>query len=248
VSPPTARPFPRFIADASHEGPVQGRFAERLTAEFVAACEPLAEEAGSPVEPETVRWFPDRAWAGRTFVPVTARAREPSVPADAPTGTEPILVEYYGWVSYVRPEDGEPGELRAKADFTDVTAEDNPDWQVDLSDDVIGGWRSEAGRGGEVTLVWGLPMVRGAVAATAELDGEVVDQCPVQSGDFTLVAVDAVHGFGDDVYLTVKLWDRRLRQVASESLYAEADDGDEDEDADETEPESSQESGGERSP
>ena len=41
-------------------------------------------------------------------------------------------------------------------------------------------------------------------------------------GRFTLVAVDAVHGFGDDLYLEVKLWDRAVRQIASESLYAEA--------------------------
>ena len=230
MSPPTARPFPRFIADASNEAGVQGRFAERMTAEFAAACERLVEEAGSPVDPGSLRWFPDRAWGGRVYVPVTARAQEPSVPADAPTGTPPVSVEYYGWVSYVRPDDGEPTDLSAKADFTDVTSADNPDWQVDLSDDVIGTWRSEAGRGGDVTLVWGLPLVRGAVAATAELDGEVVDQSPVQNGDFTLVAVDAVHGFGDDVYLEVKLWDRRLRQVASESLYAESEDDDEEPD------------------
>jgi hypothetical protein len=230
MSPPTARPFPRFIADASREGPVQGRFAERLAGEFASACEALAEEAGSPLNPETLRWFPDRRWGGRTYVPVTGRAQEPALPADAPTGTEPVLVEYYGWVSFVRPEDGEPTDLRTKADFTDVTSEDNPDWEVDLSDDVIGTWRSEAGRGGDVTLVWGLPLVRGAVAATAEIDGEVVDQSPVQNGDFTLVAVDAVHGFGDEVYLKVKLWDRRLREVASESLYAEDEPADEPED------------------
>ena len=223
MSPPTARPFPRFIADAAQEGAIGGRFAERLAAEFTAATEPLADEAGSPLDPETIRWFPDRAWGGRVYLPVTARAQEPSVPADAPTGTEPVLVEYYGWVSFLRPEEGEPTDLRAKADFTDVAAEDNPDWQVDLSDDVIGTWSSEAGRGGDVTLVWGLPMVRGAVAATAELDGEVVDQTPVSEGRFTLVAVDAVHGFGDDAYLTVKLWDRRLGEVASESLYDESE-------------------------
>lgn len=89
---------------------------------------------------------------------------------------------------------------------------------------MIGPWRSEAGRGGEVTLVWGLPLVRGAVAATAELDGEVVDQSPIRDGRFSLVAVDAVRGFGDEeVFLTVKLWDRRLGQVASESLYDEAE-------------------------
>jgi hypothetical protein len=227
MSPPTARPFPRFIADASQEGKVQGRFAERLTSEFVKACEPLAGEAGSPVNPETIRWFPDRAWGGRVYVPATARAQEPSVPSDSPEGAEPILVEYYGWVSFIPAQDGDFGEFKAKADFTDVTSADNPEWQVDLSDDVIGAWKSEAGRGGDVTLVWGLPLVRGAVAATAELDGEVVDQCPVQDGDFTLVAVDAVHGFGDDVYLTVKLWNRRLGEVAAESLYAESDDSDE---------------------
>ena len=221
MSPPTARPFPRFIADASQEGKVQGRFAERLTAEFAKACEPLVGDAGSPLDPGTIRWFPDRAWGGRVYVPVTARAQEASVPSDSPEGSEPLLVEYYGWVSFVSAEDGDFGDFRAEAEFTDVTSEDNPDWQVDISDDVIGAWKSESGRGGDVTLVWGLPLVRGAVAATAEIDGEVVDQCPVQDGDFTLVAVDAVHGFGDDAYLTVKLWDRRLGEVASESLYDE---------------------------
>jgi hypothetical protein len=84
---------------------------------------------------------------------------------------------------------------------------------------VIGTWRAEGGRGGDITLVWGLPMVRGAVAATAELDGEVLDQAAVQDGRFTLVAVDAVRGFGDDLYVEIMLWDRTLRQTAAESLY-----------------------------
>ena len=88
---------------------------------------------------------------------------------------------------------------------------------------MIGAWRADAGRGGDVTLVWGLPLVRGAVAATAELEGEVVDQTPVQEGRFTLVAVDAVKGFGDDLFLEVRLWDRRLNEIAAESLYDEDD-------------------------
>ena len=121
----------------------------------------------------------------------------------------------------------EPEDLRSRVDFTDVTAEGNPDWRIDLNDDVIGGWRTDGGRGGDVTLVWGLPLVRGAVAATAELDGEPLDQAPVSDGRFTLIAVDAVHGFGDDLYLEVKLWDRSVRQLASESLYAEAESDDE---------------------
>jgi len=223
--PPSSRPFPRFIADATQEGEPTGRFAERLTEEFVKACEPLATDAGAAMSAETIRWFPERGWGGRVYVPATAEATEPSVPVDSPEGAEPVLVEYYGWVSFVRaePED-EPSDFRASADFTDVTSDDSPDWQVDLSDDVIGPWRSESGRGGDVTLVWGLPLVRGAVAAIAELDGEVVDQTPVRDGRFTLVAVDAVHGFGDsDAFLTVRLWDRKLGNVASESLYDEGE-------------------------
>ena len=224
MSPPSARPYPRFLADASQDGEPTGRWAERLGEHFAKACEPLTADAGSGLDPETIRWFPDRAWGGRVYVPATARAKEPSVPSDAPEDAEPALVEFYGWVSFVRPEGDEPSDFSAKADFTDVTAEDSPEWEIDISDDVIGPWRSEAGRGGDVTMVWGLPMVRGAVAATAELDGEVVDQSPVRDGRFTLVAVDAVSGFGDsDDFLTVKLWDRRLAQVAAESLYDEAE-------------------------
>ena len=93
-------------------------------------------------------------------------------------------------------------------------------------------WRAEGGRGGDVTLIWGLPLIRGTVAATAELDQEVVDQAAVDDGRFTLVAIDAVHGFGDDMFCEVVLWDRTLRKaMASESLYAEADPEDEPEDA-----------------
>lgn len=225
MSPPSARPFPRFIADASQDGPPTGRYAERLAGEFAKACEALAAEAGSPVDPESIRWFPERGWGGRVYVPATARAQEPSVPTDAPEGSEPALVEYYGWVSFSRADpDAEPTDFDAQVEFTDVTADDSPEWEIDLSDDVIGDWLSEAGRGGDVTLVWGLPMKRGAVAATAELDGEVVDQTPVRDGRFTLVAVDAVRGFGDrEEFITVKLWDRKLGNVASESLYAEGD-------------------------
>lgn len=211
--PPLARPFPRFVADAPAEKAPYGRWQERLAAEFAKACEGLAAEAGAAVDPQSIRWFPERTWGGRTFVPATAQGGEE---ADGP-------LEYFGHVSFVRgEEESEPGQVRATADYTDVTAAENPGWRVDLNDDVIGPWKAGGSRGGEVTLIWGLPLVRGAVAATAELDGEVVDQAAVDDGRFTLVAVDAVHGFGDELYLEVVLWDRTLRRViARESLYAE---------------------------
>jgi hypothetical protein len=226
MSPPIARPLPHFIADSPQEGRPYGRWAGRLTEEFAKACEPHTAEAGSPLDPETIRWFPERGWGSRVYVPVTGRAAEPTQGSEAADGEQaqmPVLAEYFGHVSFVRPDDGEPDGLRASADFTDVTAEDNPHWKIDLSDDVIGAWRAEGDRGGEITLVWGLPLVRGAVAVTAELDGEVLDQAPVQDGRFTLIAVDAVRGFGDDLYLEVRLWDRALRQIAAESLYDEAE-------------------------
>jgi hypothetical protein len=216
--PPTRRPLPRFIADASQEGSASGRYEERLRGAFADVCEPLAAEAGAGLDPETVKWFPDRAWGGRTYVPATGRAAEAVTGEDGET----VYPEYYGWVSFRRDsDDDEPQDLRGKADFTDVTAEQNPDWKIDINDDVVGGWRTDGGRGGDVTLVWGLPLVRGAVAATAELEGETLDQAPVTDGRFTLVAVDAVHGFGDDLFLEIKLWNRAVREVASESLYAE---------------------------
>lgn len=210
--PPLPRPYPRFIADSPQESQPYGRWEERLREEFAKACAEQAGEAGAPLDTETLKWFPERAWGGRVYVPVTGSAGE----GEEESGP----VEYFGWVSFERPADGEPGDLTAKADFTDVTADDNPEWKIDLSDDVIGAWRAEGERGGDITLVWGLPLVRGALAATAELDGEVLDQAAVTDGRFTLVAVDAVTGFGDDLYLEVKLWDRLLRQIASESLYA----------------------------
>jgi hypothetical protein len=223
--PPVPRPYPRFIADSSQEGQPYGRWEERLHEEFATACSPHADEAGAPLDPETLKWFPERGWGGRVYVPATgAAARPPAEEGDEGSdgdGAASVAIEYFGWVSFERSEDGEPRDLTARADFTDVTAEDNPDWRIDLSDDVIGAWRAEGERGGDITLVWGLPLVRGAVAATAELDGEVIDQAPVTDGRFTLVAVDAVRGFGDDMYLEVKLWNRTLRPIATESLYAE---------------------------
>lgn len=212
--PPRARPFPRFIADSAQDARPYGEWETRLREAFALECGGLASEAGAEVHPESLRFFPERTWGERTFIPVTGRASGDAV------------VEYFGHVSFTRAPEGEVGELTATADFTDVIADENPDWEVDLNDDVVGEWRADGGRGGEVTLIWGTPLVRGAVAATAELEDEVLDQSAVNDGRFSLMAVDAVSGFGDDdLYLEIKLWDRKLRPLASESLYEADDEG-----------------------
>lgn len=206
---PNPRPIPRFIADTSQEGIPHGRFADQLRAEFSKAVEKIEDLPAGVELPTELDWFPERAWGGRVWVPVSAHS-----------GSEEGKLEIFGHVSYVLPAGGEPTGFRAKADFTDVLAEDNQDWRIDLNDDVIGRWRGENGRAGAVTLVWGRPLVRGAVAATAELDGETVDQEEISQGRVTLIALDALEGYGDPVYMQVKLWSRRAMELAAESLYA----------------------------
>jgi hypothetical protein len=219
--PPLSRPYPRFISDSAQESRPYGRWQERLSESFGKACEALAGEAGTDPDLEAVRFFPERTWGRRTYVPAVAPGSEE---------VDGVAPEFFGHVSFLHEPDGEPGEMTATADFTDVTAAANPDWQVDLNDDVVGQWRSDGGRGGEITLIWGTPLVRGALAVTAELDGEVLDQAAVTEGRFTLMAVDAVRGFGDELFLEIKLWNRKLQEIASESLYADEDDGAEDDD------------------
>lgn len=206
---PTERPIPRFVADTTQEGIPHGRFAERLREEFakaVGAVEDLPSGAELPAE---VDWFPERAWGGRVWVPCSTL-----------TESEEGRLELFGHVSYVQPVEGEPRDFAAKADFTDILAADNADWRIDLNDDVIGRWRGENGRAGAVTLVWGRPLVRGAVAATAVLETETVDQELISQGRFTLIALDALEGYGDEIFMEVKLWSRRADELASETLYA----------------------------
>jgi hypothetical protein len=206
--PPNPRPIPRFIADSSQEGIAHGRWAEQLAESFRGACAEIEELPAGVSAPAEIDWFPERSWGGRTWVPATARVEGESGP-----------IELFGHVSYVPREEGDPEDLRASADFTDVLAEDNSDWKIDLNDDVIGRWRGEGGMAGDVTLVWGRPLVPGAVAATAELDAETVDQEPTSDDRFTLIALDAMAGYGDDIFMTVKLWSKRAQELAAESLY-----------------------------
>ena len=205
---PDPRPIPRFIADSSQEGIPHGRFAARLREEFVLACDAVEDLPAGTAVAEEIDWFPERAWGGRVWVPASVRSE-----------SEEGRIELFGHVSYAQALEGEPTDFAAKADFTDVLAEDNPDWKIDLNDDVIGRWRGENGRAGAVTLVWGRPLVRGAVAATAELDGTTVDQEPISQERFTLLALDALEAYGDDIYMEVRLWSSRALALAGESLY-----------------------------
>jgi hypothetical protein len=209
--PPTDRLVPRFAAEPPQEGLPYGRWAHRLGEEFYAACAGLDAEGEDLGEPGDIAWFPDRTWGGRTYVPATALTSEG--------------FEVYGYVSF-RPaaEGSEPEDFRASADFTAETAERHPEWRLDLCDEVIGHWRGEEGRTANLTLVWGRPLAGEGALVTAELAELAVDQCPVVEGRFTLIAPD---DYRSDL-VEVRLWDRKEREVARESLY-ESDSDDEDE-------------------
>ena len=75
-----------------------------------------------------------------------------------------------------------------------------------------------------MTLVWGRPLVDGAVVATAELGEVTVDQAPLVEGRFTLIAPDALPRRDAR---GAALRPRAASEVARESLYE--DDGEDDE-------------------
>jgi hypothetical protein len=201
---PEERFLPRFAAEPPQEGLPHGRWEQRLNTEFLGACLALDGEGEELGEPGEIVWYPDRTWHGRTYVPastITARG-----------------YELYGYVRYVpaAAEGEDSTDFYAWADFTDETAERNPDWTLDLCEETIGSWRGHQGAVAAMTLVWGRPLHGGGRIATAELAGLAVDQCELIEERFTLIAPDDYRG---DL-LEVALFDRRGNQLARESLYA----------------------------
>jgi len=204
--PPTDRFVASFAAEPPQDPLPYGQWAETLRAEFLSACLAIDGEGEDLGEPGDIVWYPDRTWHGRTYVPATTRTT---------TG-----YELYGHVSFVPPSEGEePADFASSADFTAETAEANPDWQLDLCEDVVGVWRGEIGKSAAMTLVWGRPLVRGGTTVTGELADLAVDQCTLVEDRFTLIAPDNYRG---DI-LDIKLFDRYKRELAHESLYEEDD-------------------------
>jgi hypothetical protein len=215
--PPEERFLPRFVAEPPQEELPYGRWEERLREEFLAAALTLADEPEDLGDPGPIAWYPDRTWHGRTYVPGTSRTANG--------------YELFGYVRFVpATDDSAPGDFSAHVDFTDEVAERNPDWQLDLCEEVIGAWRGESGAVATMTLVWGRPLVSGGHIVTAELAELAVDQCELIDERFTLIAPD---DYRHDL-LDVKLFDGRGRQLARESLYA-GEDEDEEDDQDQAE-------------
>jgi hypothetical protein len=200
--PPTDRFVISFAAEPPQEGLPYGRWADTLQSHFLEACRDIDSEGEDIGTPQEISWFPDRSYAGRTYIPATARTSED--------------YELFGFVSFAESSGG-PSDFDARADFTSELAESNPDWKLDLNDDVIGRWRGEQGKTADMTLVWGVPMIPGGAIVTAELANLAVDQCALVDERFTLIAPDNYRGD----FLEVKLWSGRGQELARESLYVE---------------------------
>lgn len=201
--PPDERPIPRYIAEPPQEALPYGRWAETLAGHFQEAVSRIEtdEDLG---EMGAVNWFPDRTWGGRTYMPATA--------------TTSNGYELFGYVSFTREHEGaQATDFAALADWTDETAEANPDWQLDLSDQELATWRGTQGRRGDITLVWGVALTANGVVATSELGPTTTDQCAIIEDRFTLVSLDNYTGD----YIEIKLWGAGGGEVAAESLYEE---------------------------
>jgi hypothetical protein len=234
---PEERFLPRFAAEPPQEDLPYGRWEERLREEFLAASARLdsarADEGETAQEGETAEegetadlgetgeivWYPDRTWHGRTYVPGTSLTSNG--------------YELFGYVRFVPAGGvGEPSDFSAHVDFTEETAQRNPDWQMDLCEEVIGAWRGHSGAVAAMTLVWGHPLVSGGRIATAELADLAVDQCELIDERFTLIAPD---DYRHDL-LEIKLFGAKGQELARESLYdADGNEADAEEEEEEEE-------------
>ncbi len=206
--PPTDRFVISFAAEPPQEPLPYGRWADTLAGHFRGAVRELDTEGEDIGELETeIAWFPDRTYAGRTYIPAVART----------SGGYEVL----GFVAFAEGSQG-PSEFEAQVDFTSDLAESNPEWKLDLSDEMIGTWRGEEGNAAAMRLVWGVSLVPGGAIVTAELANLAVDQCQLVEERFTLIAPDDYRG---DV-LEIKLWDKGGDELAQESLYVEDDEED----------------------
>jgi hypothetical protein len=204
---PEQRFVPRFAAEPPQASVPYGRWEQRLREELLAAALALESPPEDLGEPGPIVWYPDRSWHGRTYQPATS--------------TTSGGYELFGYVRFLPGREGEePSDFVAHLDYTEETAERNPDWKLDLCEEVIGTWRGEAGAVAQMTLVWGRPLLSGGEIVTAELADLAVDQCPVLDERFTLIAPD---DYRHDL-LDVKLFDGRGRELARESLYAGEED------------------------
>ena len=204
--PPTDRFVISFAAEPPQEGLPYGRWADTLREHFLAAVPRDRHRGrGDRRARGEIAWFPDRSYAGRTYVPAIARTTEG--------------YELFGYVSFTEGGGG-PADFDAQRRLHLRAGREQPRVEarpLRRGDRQRGAARRA--RRADMTLVWGVPLVPGGATVTAELANLAVDQCELVDERFTLVAPDNYRGD----YLEVKLWGKRGEELAVESLYVDED-------------------------
>ena len=142
--PPEDRFLPRFAAEPPQSLLPFGDWEQRLAQEFLSACLRISSDGLG--DPGDIGFYPERTWSGRTYVPATCTTDKGR--------------ELFGLVSFQPAfEDGEePDHFATTADWTEETIDNNPEWTIDLCDEVVGGWRGEGGEIAAMTAIWGSPV------------------------------------------------------------------------------------------
>ena len=208
--PPTDRFVISFAAEPPQEGLPYGRWADTLREHFL---------------PPSARSTPRaRRSARRARSPGSPTARSPAGPTSRRSPGRREGYELFGFVVVQRGRSAGPTTSRPPPTSPPRLAEANPDWKLDLNDEVIGDLAGRAGQGGRHDARLGrrrsFPAAR---IVTAELANLAVDQCELVEERFTLIAPDNYRGD----FLEVKLWGRRGEELAAESLYVDDDEDDE---------------------
>jgi len=148
-----------------------GRWAERLS-------------AGVPRGPAW-RSTPRRpTWASPARSAGTSTARGTGGHTCRVTSITANGYELFGHVSFVGAvEGGDPSDFTAQVDFTEETAERNPDWELDLCDEVIRVLaRCTTGRSPRWTLSGGRPLSPAGRSSPRGWRSRPVDQCEPAGG------------------------------------------------------------------
>ena len=165
--PPEERFVPRFAAEPPQEELPYGRWAGAAARGVPRGrAARSTRRARSSASRARSLWYPGpHAGTGARYVPATSLDRER------------LRAVRLRALRARAGEDGEPSDFSAHVDFTEETAERNPDWQLDLCDEVIGAGAGSSAQSAAMTLVWGRPLVSGGRIVTAELAELAVDQC-----------------------------------------------------------------------
>ena len=209
--PPNPRPIPRFIAD-THPGGDPARPLRRAAApsRSAKACD---GDRGPARRASSCR----ARSTGSPSAPGAAGSGCPARPGPrAPEGE----LELFGHVSYVQPRGGRAerlprqGRLHRRPRRGQPGLEDRPQRRRDRP--LARRERPRRRRHPRLGPAAGRAAPSPPPPSSTR---ETVDQEAISNGRFTLIALDALEGYGDDIFMQVKLWSRRAQELASESLY-----------------------------